>query len=120
MTRARYRTVAAIVYLVVISGLAWGLIAARKWAARNYSDDAAQQQWQLFRNDVARQTERSGPVTRRVPRSTEPPALVLMRDHFAACSVIALVLTTALYATLAFLVGGAMVTRQDERSQSSG
>lgn len=42
----------------------------------------AQEQWDAFRNDMRRQSGRDGPVQRKVPRSTEPPARVWLRDHF--------------------------------------
>jgi hypothetical protein len=50
----------------------------------------------------------AGPVKRRVPGSLEPPALVLMRDHFAVCLGFALLLSTVLFGTFMFFVRGAM------------
>ncbi len=38
--------------------------------------------WDVFRSDMRRQSGRDGPVQRKVPRSTEPPARVWLRDHF--------------------------------------
>ena len=82
---------------------------ARHWVLASFNDNAAQAQWTSFRDDVAQQSEVGSSVRRRVPKSLEPPALVLMRDYFATCTVIAVVLTSTLFATTAFFVGGVMI-----------
>lgn len=41
-----------------------------------------QTDWDVFRTDMRRQSGRDGPVQRKVPRSTEPPARVWLRDYF--------------------------------------
>ena len=43
--------------------------------------------WQTWRDDVSKQQTNPGPVQRDVPKSDEPPALVLMRDYFAVSLV---------------------------------
>jgi hypothetical protein len=95
-------------YLVMLALLALGLVRARRWANAAYASAAAQANWQEFRDDVAQDADRGGPVRRRVPQSGEPPALVLMRDHFPACAALAVVLSSALYFTLAFFFAGAL------------
>ena len=40
------------------------------------------------------------------PKSDEPPALVLMRDHFAVCLSGSLVISSVLFFFLAFLITG--------------
>ena len=55
--------------------------------------------------------EQPYPVKRRVPKSAEPPALVLMRDYFAVCLAIAVVLSSVLFGTFMVLVRGAMSSR---------
>lgn len=40
-----------------------------------------QAQWDAFRADMRTQSDRSGPVQRKVPRSPEPPELVWLRDY---------------------------------------
>ena len=47
-----------------------------------------------------------GPVRRRVPKSTEPPALVLMRDYFGVSLIGAVLFTTVLYWVIAWFVMG--------------
>ena len=46
------------------------------------------------------------PVQRRVPKSNEPPALVMMRDHFAVSLFAAVLFSTMLYWVLAWFVMG--------------
>ena len=53
---------------------------------------------------------RSGPVKRRVPKSAEPPALKLMRDHFGVCLGLSLVLSSVLFGTFMIFVRGAIAT----------
>jgi hypothetical protein len=49
-------------------------------------------------------------VKRREPKSAEPPALVLMRDHFAVCLSLAVVLSSVLFGTFMFFVRGALTS----------
>ncbi len=113
MTRhLSFRTTAVLVYVLLMGALVFGMFRARAWARETYVDQDARAQWEDFRADVAEQVEqRSSPVQRRIPRSVEPPALVLMRDYFGTCLVIAMVLTSALYGTFVFFLGGALLTR---------
>ena len=55
-------------------------------------------------------------VQRRAPKSAEPPALVLMRDHFAACLAIAVLLSSVLFGTFMVLVRGALSSRHAPRA----
>jgi hypothetical protein len=40
-----------------------------------------QANWDAFRAEMRAQSDRSGPVQRKVPRSAEPPELVWLRDY---------------------------------------
>ena len=119
MSRGRLRAIALASYLLLVIGLISGLFVARRWAETSYSDKTAQTEWQSYRDDVARQSLEGGPVRRRIPQSGEPPALVLMRDYFVVVTVIAVVLTSALYGTLVFFVGGVLLTprREDDSDE---
>lgn len=90
---------------LVCAGLTYGranLLAA-------YGTEQAKSDWTMWRSDVAiEQNLGEPPVKRRVPKSDEPPALVLMRDYFGACLGLALLLSSVLFATLAFFVRGAL------------
>lgn len=64
----------------------------------------SQQDWQAWRNDPVQNS--AGPVQRRPPTSAEPPALVLLRDHFTVVMAAAIVFGTALYVMLMFSARG--------------
>lgn len=94
---------AAVLY-AVIAGMFYG----RSWARELFSSNAAQADWDRWRDDVANQSVADSPVTRRVPKSQEPPALVLMRDYFGVCFVGAILLSSVLYAAFVFMLRGAI------------
>lgn len=105
-------------FLVLLAGLTYGMFQARAWAEAEYRTPEALAEWESFRDDVAEQAEQPEVVRRRVPQSVEPPALVLLRDHFATCLVISLVLSSALYGCFAFFLGGVLVKRKDAPTSS--
>jgi hypothetical protein len=93
-------------YVVVIACVLGGLIYARQLALSTYGSQVAQEEWDAWRDDAKKMASSDGPVRRRMPKSVEPPALVLMRDYFLVCMTIALVLCTVLYGTIVLLVRG--------------
>jgi len=98
-------------YALVLALVVGGLFYGRSAALRVYGTDAAASQWQAWRSDVeAAQKSPHPAVRRRVPKSTEPPALSLMRDHFPVVLAGSVVLSSVLFATLAFLMTGALAT----------
>jgi hypothetical protein len=97
-------------YLIITGAVVWSLFAARHWAHHSDSVPRSVADWQVWRTDVEKQQTNPGPVERRVPKSKEPPALVLMRDHFSVSLVGALVFSAALYWVMAWLVTGMLST----------
>ena len=67
------------------------------------------QEWKVA--NVKEQQSHSSPVERRVPKSDEPPALVLMRDFFAVIMVGALLFSSLLYWIMAWFVTGILKGR---------
>jgi hypothetical protein len=65
-----------------------------------------QQQWDQFRQDMQEQSDRSGPVQHKVPKSEEPPLRVWLRDYFWLAVAAWAVLGSTLYAFLAIAVVG--------------
>lgn len=57
------------------------LVRWRESRLATLADPAAQADWDVFREDMRRQSGRDGPVQRKVPRSTEPPERVWLRDY---------------------------------------
>lgn len=98
--------IAAPLYFLVAASLLLGLFAARTTATQDFTTANAQQAWEDWRTDAASSDDRDLPVQRSVPRSTEPPTLVLLRDHFAVCAIAGLTLTTVLYWTMAIFIRG--------------
>ncbi|MEX0612836.1 MAG: hypothetical protein WD738_22820 [Pirellulales bacterium] len=84
----------------------WSMLAARDRAITELSTPQSVAQWQAWRTDVEQQQTTPGPVQRRVPKSSQPPALILMRDYFAVSLVGAVLFSTLLYWVIAWLVTG--------------
>ena len=74
-------------YLVLIALIVWGFQQAYNWGTGAFSSTTEKKNWQEWRKTVVKQNKEQGPVERRVPKSEEPPLLVLMRDHYSTCLV---------------------------------
>lgn len=96
-----------VAYIAVVVLVAGGVFYGRAQALAIYGSQEAQVQWDRWRDDAKKMSETPGPVTRRVPGSAEPPALVLMRDHFAVCLAGAVLLTSVLFGTFMAFIRGA-------------
>jgi hypothetical protein len=107
-------------YLVLVTVVALGVFQGRQQAIATYATAEAQAEWDVWREDAKKLAEDSGPVKRRFPKSVQPPALVLMRDHFAVCLGLALVLSTILFGTFMLLVRGALQSRSLTPSATNG
>jgi hypothetical protein len=105
---SRFLIVAGACYVAFIAVLLAGLIVARNAAHQSFSDSAAQQAWDDWRKSTQSEAGESPPVQRSVPKSVEPPTLVLLRDHFAVCAAAAICISTALYWTIAVLLRGVL------------
>jgi hypothetical protein len=99
-----------IAYLLTLTLVAGGAIYGRQRALEIYGSAAAQGEWDQWRADAKKMAEQPSAVKRRVPKSAEPPALVLMRDYFAVCLAGALILSTILFGTFMVFVRGVLQT----------
>ena len=95
-------------YVVILALIVAALFQARRTAVRQLSTPSSVANWQKWRDDVRRAQDHPGPVQRRVPKSSEPPALVLMRDYFAVSLVGAILFCSTLYWVIAWFVSGAL------------
>jgi hypothetical protein len=94
-------------FAVLLVGMVAAMFATRDWALTQLATPKSTADWQEWREDVRQQqVDPSGPVQRRVPKSSEPPALVMMRDHFAVSLFAAVLFSTLLYWVLAWFVMG--------------
>jgi hypothetical protein len=110
-SRPGWLVLAAVGYVVMIVAIVWWLRSARDWALAELATPESIRQWETWRGDVRQQDEQAGPVRRRVPKSAEPPALVLMRDYFAVSLVGAVLFMTLLYWVIAWFVRGILQSR---------
>ncbi|MBI2479578.1 MAG: hypothetical protein HYV60_13385 [Planctomycetia bacterium] len=101
--------VIGVLYVAFLCVLVSLLFVARQHALASDSTVASRENWQDWRAEAQRQEDGTGPVSRRVPKSSEPPSLVLLRDHFATGFAILVLLSSALFFTIAIMVRGVLV-----------
>ncbi len=94
-------------YLAMVAGVVGGMLYMRGEAVAIYGTAEAQAEWDAWREDAKKMAEQPSVVERRAPKSAEPPALVLMRDHFGVCLGGAVVLSSVLFGTFMVLLQGA-------------
>ena len=92
-------------YLLFLAAIVLGVFQARDRVLKVFGTPQVAAEWDEWREAVRQQADR-GPVRRRPPKSPEPPALVLMRDHFAVVMAAAVVFGSLLFATFAIAVRG--------------
>ncbi len=87
----------------------------------NNSTPEVQASWQEWKKDAAKQdgSAGTGPVKRKVPKSSEPPFVVLLRDHFGVVQTAAVVFSTVLYLFALILIRGLMQAQKNERESGS-
>ena len=95
-------------YVVLVCVVVGGMLWVRNTALAELSAPESIADWESWREDVRKEQTNPGPVQRRVPKSDEPPGLVLMRDYFVVSFVGATFFTSILYWIMAWLVTGAM------------
>lgn len=106
--RKKWLLTCGIGYVVLVGTVVWAMFAARDRTLAVTSTTESVAQWGAWRDDVIAQQDEATPVQRRVPESTEPPALILMRDYFGVSLAGAIVFSSLLYWVLAWLVAGTL------------
>jgi hypothetical protein len=117
-TAANFLTL--LLWLVSLAATTGVLLYVRSSVLESFSTPQSRQEWDEWRQAVASGDANMGTVQRKTPKSEEPPTLVLLRDHFAACLVGLWLITSVLYGTLALLVRGVFsqpTTRFDDSAQ---
>jgi len=97
--------IAALVYLPALAALVPAMFSLRRHVLVTLGQPDEIRQWEAWRAAAAEQAT-EGPVSRRPPSSAEPPALVLMRDHFGNVLTAAVVFGSLLYWMLALAIRG--------------
>lgn len=100
---AGYAALIAIVVMTMVSVRARGLV--------KLSEPHSVESWQAWRDDVRAQQQSPHAVQRRVPQSSEPPLLVLLRNHFPVLMFGAILFSSVLYVVMAWLITGVLSSR---------
>lgn len=95
-------------YAMLVVGIVVVMFWQRQKVLQEYSTPAALAEWKAWREDVEKEQANPGPVSRRVPKSVEPPALVLMRDYFGVSLVGAVFFTSILYWIVVWFATGVL------------
>ena len=93
-------------YALVMVALAATLVYARRQVVAQLSSPQALADWQAWKAETERQAKQPGASARRPVRSDEPPALVLLRDHFAPIMALSLTVATFLFGFTMLVVRG--------------
>jgi hypothetical protein len=99
------------IYLVAMALMLWGLKVARQRVIDSLGSPEALAEWRAFAAETRKDPAPGQAVERRAVKSDEPPALVLMRDHFTAIAATSLLIGSFVYAFLAFLILGSWKSR---------
>lgn len=108
MSRFATNLIWLLAYVAMLTVLIGSMIAVRGQMIAALDTPEAQAEWEAWRAEVRKQVERGGPVQRRVPRSPEPNALVLLRDHFETCVAAAVFFCSLLFFVMMLLLRGAL------------
>lgn len=95
-----------IAYAIVLSVIVIGMLQIRRATLRALATPEAQAAWKDWR-EAPPNVRDDLPVRRRPPSSDEPPALVLLRDHFPVMLGAAVVFGSLLFGVLSLAARGA-------------
>jgi hypothetical protein len=94
-------------YAALLAAIVISMFWERNSVLSTLSNPTSITDWESWRTDVRQQQTNPGPVERRVPKSDEPPALVLMRDYFKISLIGAMFFSSLLYWVMAWFITGA-------------
>jgi len=115
-SRRRFATAAcallAAAWIVLLALPPAVLIRSRAAWLEQLERPEAQERWDEFRDAMRSQSDRRGPVQRKIPKSAEPPLRVWLRDYVWLAITAWLVLGGALGLFTLVLVAGALGMRR--------
>jgi hypothetical protein len=94
-----------VAYAALMVVVVFAMLRVRETTLATMGTPAARAEWTAWRESEPNQ-RKDLPVSRRPPKSAEPPSLVLMRDHFAVLLSAAIVFSSLLFAALAIAIRG--------------
>ncbi|HJN67286.1 MAG TPA: hypothetical protein QF761_13840, partial [Pirellulales bacterium] len=100
-------------YLMTMAAILYGMISLRNMQLDQNNSATTQADWQQWRNEAARQSTGKGPVQRRVPKTLDPPIMVLFSDHFSVIVIFSLLFGSAFYFMLYFFVHGTLTRKSN-------
>ena len=95
-------------YLMTMAAILCGMISLRNKQLDGNHSASTQADWQQWRNEAARQSAGEGPVQRRVPKTLDPPIMVLFSEHFPVIVIFSLLFGSAFYFMIYFFVHGTL------------
>jgi hypothetical protein len=118
--RNKLRTAANAVWLVAYLATITTVVLVVQWARtttlRDMDTPEARAQWQTWREAPPNQNT-DGPVRRRPPATAEPPALLLMRDHFMMVMSGSLLFSSLLFAAIMMAARGVFSRAHDTQRE---
>jgi hypothetical protein len=93
-------------YTALIAAVVGSMLWARQSVLEGLATPESISDWQTWRSDVKQTQTNTGQAERRVPKSDQPPALVLMRDYFGVLMTGAILFTSMLYWVIAWFITG--------------
>ena len=97
----------AVGYLFTVTTIFYGLSSVRQRQLVP-ADTELENSWQQWRDAAAIQATGTGPVQRKIPKSTLPPIRVLFADHYNTIAVAAIFFGSFLYGMVYFFARGIM------------
>ena len=95
-------------YLLVVVAILVALKSAKDSVRTEFDSVESRAAWDTWRRTAEKQAETPQSVRRSIPRSSEPPTLVLLRDHFGVCVAASVTISSALYWATALFLRGAL------------
>jgi hypothetical protein len=99
-------------YAALIAAVAGSMLWARQSVLSGLATPESISDWQSWRSDVKQKQADSGQAERRIPKSDQPPALILMREYFSVLMTGAILFMSLLYWITAWFITG-IVTNQN-------
>lgn len=115
MPRRVFNLLAAVSYVAFLAGIVVACLYVRRATIETLDTPQAHAEWDQWRAAVPTLNE-TGPVQRKVPKSAEPPALVLMRDRFGTVIAAGLVFGSLLFGALVWPLRAVLVPEQRHSS----
>jgi hypothetical protein len=101
-----------VAFFVIEAIIAYGVLYSRTVLLESYKTEQAQTDWDKWKSDAKKMgEENTGLVSRREPKATQPPGLILMRDYFPQILIGSVALSAVLVGMTMLMVYGVVNQR---------